>query len=217
MRIQISSRWFPTLAVAIGLFLAARAVPAQDTATPAPASAATSQVTPSLSYGVSEVVQLSQAKVGDSTIINYIHNSGSSYGLDANQIIYLKQQGVSDAVINTMLNQPRMTQTVPLPATVATAPPPPVYVQPAASVPSSSVYVIPDTQTYNYDAYSYVPYSYGYSYPYCAPVYYGGYLPGVAISLGFGGHWGGYYHGGYGGWHGGYGGWHGGFRGGWRH
>ena len=37
----------------------------------------------------------------------YIKNSGNSYGLNADQIIYLRQQGVSDAVITAMLNQPK--------------------------------------------------------------------------------------------------------------
>jgi len=36
-----------------------------------------------LSYGVSQIIQLSKAKVSDDTIVNYIQNSGSSYGLDA--------------------------------------------------------------------------------------------------------------------------------------
>ena len=48
-----------------------------------------------------------KANVGDETIIAYIKNSGNSYGLNADQIIYLRQQGVSDAVVRTMLNQPQ--------------------------------------------------------------------------------------------------------------
>jgi hypothetical protein len=70
------------------------------------------------------------------------------------------------------------------------------YVQP---VPSSTVYVIPDTQTYNYDAYYYQPYYY--------PYYGGWYYPPVSFSFGFGGG----YRGGWGGYHGGWGGYHGGW------
>jgi uncharacterized membrane protein YgcG len=171
-----------------------------------------------LSYGVSQIIQLSKAKVSDNTIVNYIQNSGSSYGLDASQIVYLKQQGISDPVINAMLNQPRPVapaapqtaySTAGSTATVA-AQPAVSYVQTApAYVPSSTVYVIPDTQTYQYYNNYYQP-AYGY-YP-----YYGGwYYPPVSFSFGFGG---GYYHGG--GFHGGYyhgGGSHGGgFHGGGR-
>ena len=46
------------------------------------ATAAQAQVstTPQLSYGVSDILKLSQAKTGDDTIIAYIHNTGNSYG-----------------------------------------------------------------------------------------------------------------------------------------
>ncbi|MGA8181073.1 MAG: hypothetical protein WB792_13510 [Desulfobacterales bacterium] len=48
-----------------------------------------------LSYGMPQVLQLAHAKISDSTIIAYIQNSGTVYNLDASQIVYLKQQGVS--------------------------------------------------------------------------------------------------------------------------
>src|ERR1035438_1426706 len=76
-------------------------------------------------YGVPQIIRLSQAKVSDDTIIAYVKNSGFSYNLDADQIINLRQQGVSDAVITTMLNQPKTGSVVYTP----TAPAP----QPAAS------------------------------------------------------------------------------------
>ena len=99
-----------TIVVLAALALAAGNAVAQDSTTTTTAAttaqpAAVSQAAPQLSYGVPEVLQLSQAKVGDSTIITYVRNSGNNYGLNAAQIIYLRQQGVSDAVINTMLNQ----------------------------------------------------------------------------------------------------------------
>src|SRR5258707_2742301 len=156
---------------------------------------------PSLAYGVPQVLQLSQAKVGDDTIIAYVRNSGNSYGLDADQIIYLRQQGVSDNVITTMLSQPKPAAApapapTPAPAPAATqpdntvatvyAPPTTTYVQ---SVPSSTVYVIPDTRAYFYNTYHTAPYIYPY-YASCYPSYY----PGVSLSFGFGGSYrGGYY------------------------
>lgn len=191
--------------VAAVTFLAAKAA-GQDSSTSTPAAtqpAAASQAAPQLSYGVSEVVQLAHANVGEDVIVNYIQNSGNAYGLDANQILYLKQQGVSDRIVNTMLDQrgrvAAAVQTAPQAnstdanssqTAATTAQPTVTYVQPA---PSSTVYVIPDTQTYNYYAYSY-PY-----YPYYG--YYG--WPRVSFSFGYGGYYGGYR----GGWHGG-GGWH---------
>ena len=80
---------------------------------------------------------------------------------------------------------------------------PTAYVPPtvtyAQSAPASTVYVIPDTQTIQYDDWYYGSYPYYYSYPY--PVIY----PAVSLSFGFGGRWGGGWHGGF---HGGHGGWH---------
>jgi uncharacterized membrane protein YgcG len=177
------------------------------------ASTTASQAVPQLSYGVSEVLQLTRANVGEDVIVTYVQNSGNAYGLEANQILYLKQQGISERIINAMLTQPKAAvaaTTVPTPATPApqpyssdangsqpatTTPPPAVsYVQTA---PPQTVYVIPDTQTYDYNAYYYQPYYY--------PAY--AWYPPVTFSFGWG--WGGYYGGYRGGWHGG-GGFHGG-------
>src|SRR3954470_19500698 len=66
----------------------------------------TSQTAPALSYGAANVLKLAQAKVGDETIIAYIDKSGQGYGsLGASEIIYLRDQGVSDRVLTTMLAQ----------------------------------------------------------------------------------------------------------------
>jgi hypothetical protein len=181
----------------------------------APAASA-KQTVPQLSYGVPEVLQLARAKISDRTIIAYIRNSGTVYRLNASQIVYLKQQGLSEAVIAAMINQrsrsaAAMQNTAPptganadsnQTATVV-APPATTYVQ---TVPSSTVYVVPGTQSYYYSPYYYSPYYY--------PYY--GYdwwpFPAISFSFGYGGgRWGGY-HGGYhhgfgGGYHGG-GGYH---------
>jgi hypothetical protein len=172
---------------------------AANTVQPAAASAPV----PQLSYGVSQIVQLAQAKVGDDTIIAYIKNSGNSYGLTVDQIIYLRHQGISDAVITTMLNQPRPAVTVATPTTPA---PQPVASSTAttgsgstitttsgstATVAPTVTYVqtVPATTCY-YQPYYYQPYYY--------PAY--AWYPPVSFSFGWG----------WGGWHGG--GWHGGWR-----
>jgi hypothetical protein len=205
---------FLAVAAITALVLLAGNAVAQDSATAQPPAA--SQPAPQLSYGVPQVLQLVQAKVSDGIIVSYIQNSSTIYSLTASEIVYLKQQGVSDNVLNAMLNQRSRlagsTESAPMTASapVAGAPassdqtytasaPPVTYVQ--QSAPSSTVYVVPDTQTYYY---SYPYYSY-YSYP-----YYGGYYsgwPAVSLSFGLGGYnyGGSYYHGGYygGGYHGG--------------
>lgn len=200
-------------------FLVGRAAAQEPTTATQPAAqlVAASQPAPELSYGVPQVLQLVQAKVSDDIIVNFIQNSGTIYALQANEIVYLKQQGMSDTVLNAMLNQRSRlaSSTAPAPAAAASASasytPPAATAQPAAvyapSAQSSMVYVIPDTQTYRYNAWFYgaTPYYY---YP-----YYGGYYgwPAVSLSFGWGNYNGGSYHYYGGGYHGGYyGGWRGG-------
>jgi uncharacterized membrane protein YgcG len=221
MKIQNLQSSFLAIAAAAALAFTAGNVAAQDSTAATTAQPAASQPAPQLSYGVPQVLQLVQAKVGDGVIVSYIQNSGTIYSLNAGEIVYLKQQGVSDNVLNAMLGQrsrltgstePATTTTSPTTAsnqTYAPATPAPAvnYVQTA---PASTVYIIPDTQTYQYDAWYYGGYPY-YGYPYYG--YYG--WPAVSLSFGWGGYYGGYhggYHGGYrgggGGYHGGGGGFH---------
>src|SRR5580704_6984520 len=102
----MKTNFLPSLTVGIALasmMTPALTVLAQDSTTTAqtvvqavPATTAA----PPLAYGVAQILQLSQAKVDDGIIISYIKNSGNSYGLNADQIIYLRQQGISTGVIN---------------------------------------------------------------------------------------------------------------------
>lgn len=219
MKIQGFQKTGLALAAAVVVALSAPNIFGQNTiATPGDtaSAAATTAPVPALTPAMQQVLQLSQAKIGDSTIIAYVQNSGTVYGLDAPQIVYLKQQGVSEPVINAMLNQ---RAAVAAQAAAQAQTPPPnnaqystpasassviTVAQPATPAPSTT-YIVPDTQTYNYNTwaapYYYYPYTYYYPYP-----YYYNYYP---VGIYFGWH-GGYY----GGWHGG-GSWHGG--GGWHH
>jgi hypothetical protein len=66
---------------------------------------------------VAEVQSMVAAHVSDSVIISQIQNSSTRYHLTADQIIALKNAGVSDAVINALINtaskpQPQATTTV---------------------------------------------------------------------------------------------------------
>jgi len=215
------------IAAVTALAFTAGNVAAQEPTATTAQPAAVSQPAPQLSYGVPQVLQLVQAKVSDGIIVSFIQNSGTIYSLNAGEIVYLKQQGVSDPVLNAMMAQrSRLTGSTDPASTTASsttasaqayapAPQPAVtYVETTpAYVPSSTVYVIPDTQTYRYDAWFYGGYPYyGYR-PYSGYYGYSGSYPALSFSFGWGGNYGGGYHGGYnGGWHGGGGG--GGFRGG---
>ncbi len=70
-----------------------------------------SQTAPALSYGAANVLKLARAKIGDETILAYIRKSGQGYGaLGASEIIYLHEQGVSDRIVTTMLEQEKKTR-----------------------------------------------------------------------------------------------------------
>src|ERR1035438_4484439 len=124
-------KWQKKLAVvaAAGLMMLALHAPAQNSPTTAP----------KLSYGVSEVVKLAQANINDDTIIAYIKSTGTDYRLGADQMLYLRQQGVSEAVIKAMLVQPR---SVVAPATaaaaVASTAPAPAATAPTAPAPAAT-------------------------------------------------------------------------------
>jgi hypothetical protein len=184
-----------------------------------------------LPYGVEDVLKLSRANISDEIIVNYIQNSGTIYTLAPQDIVYLRNQGVSDRVVNTMVGQRKLVesavQTQQQPVPIAAPNPPvfadsglapvvpayaeqgPAYTEPESTSSGSSVYVIPYPQATAayYGYYGYSPYSY-YS------PYYSGYCgASVAIGIGYGscgyyghGHYYGHgYHGYYG--HGGHG-WH---------
>src|SRR5882762_7230072 len=134
-----------TLALALSPVLAlqaqndqpAQAVVVQATRSPAP-----------LPYGVEDILKLSKAKVSEEVVVSYIQNSGTIYNLKAQDIVYLRDEGVSDHIVSVMLGQSKYVAANP----PAYAPPQPVqpmapaqdYVQPAPvyTQPASSVYVI---------------------------------------------------------------------------
>lgn len=103
---------------------------------------------PSLSPDLEEVVTLSHEQMGDEVITNYIRSTGKSYQLSADQIIYLKNQGVSSPVLNTLLQTASLAgnpvsdpvvATVPVPSTVpSTVPPPPAETSAPPSPPVTS-------------------------------------------------------------------------------
>jgi uncharacterized membrane protein YgcG len=193
------------LAAAVAFVWWAWKAPAQDAVNADPTK---------IPYAVAQVIQLEQAKIGDDTVIAYIRNSGNNYNLTANDILYLRQQGVSDAVLTAMLTQSRMNATSayqPQPVTTQVQAPSPA---PTAVYDSPVTYVQPAPTTYYYSN------SYPYYYPYYNYYgYYGWPRPWFGWGwLGGGWHWGWGWHGGSnGGWHGGWstgwrggGGWHGG-------
>lgn len=83
--------------------------------------------------GITDVAQMSQAHVSDDVIISQIHATGSAFQLSSTDLVWLKQNAVSDRVVAEMQ---ATTGAVPgpgqavvgAPVYVVDPPPPPVYV-----------------------------------------------------------------------------------------
>jgi hypothetical protein len=211
--------------------LVAVSAAAQTTApaTTEPATPAATQPAPAkLPYGADDVLKLSRAQVSEDVTLNYIKNSGTVYNLSPNDIVYLRNEGVSDRVLNTMLDQRKnvpieqatqaatvnqlqaaaQTPAAPDPNAAAAAPAvpqyAPVYAQPAPTYVEPQPTYVPASTVYV------IPYnSPGYGYASYSPYYYGGYSrycgPSTVFSVGYssGGRYGAYYGGYRGGYHGG--------------
>jgi uncharacterized membrane protein YgcG len=192
-------------------------------AEPADANANVSAQTPvKVPYGVDDVLKLSKAQVSENIILTYIQTSGTTYNLGPNDIVYLKQQGVSDGVVAAMMDtQRKAAQATQAQAAQAAqmAPNPPVYQAAPNAAPATPQYAPVSTATYEQPAatdtsvysqpvsstyvipYPQATYAYygGYSYPYY-PSYY--WYPSVGFSFGYYGGYCGGYHGCYYGGHG---------------
>jgi hypothetical protein len=163
-----------------------------------------------LPYGVEDVLKMSRAQVSDDVIATYIQNTGTIYSLGPNDIVYLKDQGVSDRIINTMLDQRRIANEVaaqvqqqqaaaqaPTPAAENNGPvTTPAYTDTQSAAPTvtqpaaSTLYVIPyPTPAYPYYSRPYYSYPYPYysSYSYYYPYSYARFgAPVVGFRFGLG-------------------------------
>jgi hypothetical protein len=126
---------------------------------------------------VSDVVKMNNAGISQDVIANYVRNTDARSTLSADDIIYLRDQGISTGLITVMIQHGAVAQsaptaqTVPMPATPAPAP---TYAQyPAEAAPDYSAYQQQPDVNYNYYSYP----NYGYSTPYWYWNYYYPYYP----------------------------------------
>jgi hypothetical protein len=176
------------------------APPAQVTAAPqdqapAPSAGVSANASVRLPYGVEDVLKLARNQVSDDVIVAYVQGSSTIYNLSPNDIVYLRQQGISDRVVGAMLDHRQRMIASSQAAAAQQASQSAAAAQQAQAdaaaaqqaqtgstaeyADGSSTYIIP-SQGYSY------PY-YGYSYPYYGS-YYGGYYPyywGPTIGFGF--------------------------------
>ncbi|MDX1951730.1 MAG: DUF6600 domain-containing protein [Verrucomicrobiota bacterium] len=84
-----------------------------------------------LSAPVLEIIKLAQANVGDSVLLAFIAKSENAFDLDADDILYLTDLGISDEVLAAMLNKEGKSLEAFSPSTNAIAATPPAGPQPA--------------------------------------------------------------------------------------
>jgi len=101
-----------------------------EASNPAAAPAPTAATERKLPYGVDDILKLSKAQINEEVILTYMNNSGVIYSLAPKDIIYLRDQGVSDRVVNNMIEQRAVAS-----QTAAQASPAPIQSQPAYSDP----------------------------------------------------------------------------------
>ena len=103
------------------------------------------QTAPSLPPGVQDVVKLVKAGLGEEVVLAHIKNTGASYTLSADQIIYVHQQGVSENEMRALMGSgspsvpanPAPVVTTPTPAQALTAPTPAPATATYAPAPSA--------------------------------------------------------------------------------
>ncbi|MGO8926679.1 MAG: hypothetical protein ACLQU3_07315 [Limisphaerales bacterium] len=101
---------------------ASNSLPATPAVSRAPVTSQSTAIV-SLSPWFYEVERLARAGVDDSVLLAYINNTAGTFNLTADQVIYLKNLGLSTQVINTMMDhdQELISGARPMPAS---APPP---------------------------------------------------------------------------------------------
>jgi hypothetical protein len=104
-----------------------------DTSTAAKPALATAPADLNLYPGTAEVAKMAQAGVGDDVILSYITNSSVRFGVNADQIVYLNDLGVSGSVVTAMMQHDASLNTTTPPAVT----PPPVTSLPDATAPGT--------------------------------------------------------------------------------
>jgi hypothetical protein len=96
-----------------------------------------------LSPGAAEVVRLAGSGIGDDVVLAYIQNSQAPFNLSADDVLYLKDLGLSPQVTSAMLSHDTTLRNPPQPnapaAPAPAMPPPGAPTAPAPAVPSSPV------------------------------------------------------------------------------
>jgi hypothetical protein len=131
---------------------------AQDSASPLPDVATTTStdgarvVPANISPGAAEVIRLAESGVGDEVVLAYIQNSQAAFNLGADDVLYLRDVGLSSAVITAMLShdttlRDQYPAANPNPPAPVQEPPP----QPESDVPPAYATTPPPEVNYFYN------------------------------------------------------------------
>jgi len=117
-------KWVATLMALSVPFLGIRAQ-TPDSSPPPPENGTAPSVSPvpSISTAASDVVRMAEAGTSEDVLVAYVKNSNSRYDLSADQILYLRDVGLTSPVITAMLNRDSDLKTQPQ-ATPTPAPAP---------------------------------------------------------------------------------------------
>jgi len=143
-----------------------------------PAGVRTNSIPKSVSYETAQVVKLAQIGIDPAVIKAYVENSQIATPPTVDEILYLRNQGVSSDTIAALIRRGNLVQArtsqsyqatqAPAPQVVPAAAPPPVYVSTPPTQTPVYVYSQPEP---NYGYVDYPRYDYGWDYGW--PVAYG--------------------------------------------
>jgi hypothetical protein len=144
MKSFFNARTIVALAAAVAA-LTGNLCQAQDQPAPPAASALPAGVEPG--SPLAEVIRLAQAGVDAPTIRGYISNSPNPFNLDADKILFLKDDGLPSDLINAMLDHDRALfggAATPAPSVVPVANPVTTYAEPAPAEMAPAPAPVPD-------------------------------------------------------------------------
>src|SRR5438477_12404529 len=90
---------------------------------PAPGQTA-APVPTAVSPAVAEVLRLAESGVAEDVVMAYVQNSPAGFNLSADQILYVRDLGLSSQVITAMLNRDALLRNQPQPSQPAPEPEP---------------------------------------------------------------------------------------------
>jgi hypothetical protein len=111
-----------------------------------------------VSPAVAEVIRLAQSGVGEEVVLAYVQNSDGGFDLSSDQILYLRDLGISSPVISAMLNRDAMVRNEPSSQPAVPPPTAPTVPVEAPLTPLNATEIISPPPQVNYFYSSLSPY-----------------------------------------------------------